>query len=226
MGERTTDVKQTRRYDSTGRKERAAAAHAALLDAARDVFLTEGYATTTVDEIARRGGMSAATVYKSYGGKPGVVRALVHVALRGAGPVPAEERSDALQRQFTDPRRLVEAWSRLSMEVAPRVAPLVLLLKEVAATDAAAGALLDELEQSRLERMGHNARTLADAGHLDVGMTWEDARDVMWVHTSAELYDLLVRRRGWSLERYGDYIARSMEALLLRPSGGKGHAAP
>jgi AcrR family transcriptional regulator len=215
MEARRTGVKQKRSYDSSRRQERAAAAHAAMLDSAREIFLAQGYAATTVEEIAGRGGLSAGTVYKSYGGKPGVVRALVQLALEGAGSIPAEQRSDLLQRELSDPRQLIDAWSRLSIEVAPRVAPIMLLLKEVAATDSTASELLDEIEQARLDRMGHNAQTLASGGHLRAGVTWEEARDVLWIHTSAELFDLLVHRRRWTLEQYAEFIARSMTALLL-----------
>ena len=79
-----------------------------------------------------------ATIYKTYGGKPGLVRALCERALGGVGPVPAEQRSDALQAGETDPRKVIEGWGRLTTEVAPRIAPLLLLLRDAADGDPAA----------------------------------------------------------------------------------------
>jgi AcrR family transcriptional regulator len=209
------DVKRKRGYDASGRRERAEQARTALLDAALARFLAEGYAATTVNAIAHDAGVSAATIFKTFGGKPGLVRALVQRALEGAGPVPAEQRSDALQRDVSDPRALIDAWGRLTAEVSPRGSPILLLLKESAATDPAAVQLLAELDEQRLRRMGRNARTLADGGHLRPDVRWRDARDLLWLHTAPELYDLLVCQRGWSVRRYADYIGSSLKAALL-----------
>lgn len=38
--------------------------------------------------------------------------------------------------------------------------------------------------------------------------------DVLWTHSSAELYELLVRR-GWTPERYGRFVADAMIAAIL-----------
>ena len=37
----------------------------------------------------------------------------------------------------------------------------------------------------------------------------------MWAYSSADLYELLVIRRGWPLEQYGAFIADAMIAALL-----------
>jgi AcrR family transcriptional regulator len=58
---------------------------------------------TTVKAIAQAAGVSAATIYKTYGGKAGLVRALCQHALEREGPIPAEERSNAL-RELEDGR--------------------------------------------------------------------------------------------------------------------------
>src|SRR5690349_3168937 len=112
-------VKATRSYDSSGRRERARQQHGAALDAAQSLFLENGYVATTVESIALAAGVSAATIYKTYGGKAGLARGLCARALEGAGPVPAETRSNAL-RSGADPRQVMEGWGRLTAEVAPR----------------------------------------------------------------------------------------------------------
>lgn len=80
------------------------------------------------------------------------------------------------------------------------------------------GGLLEETDRSGLERMEHNARQLQDKGVLREGVTLEEARDVLWLYSSAELYELLVLRRGWSLGRYAEFAAEGMMAALL-PAG-------
>ena len=208
------NAKAGRTYDSTGRRARARQQHAAALDTAHALFLEQGYTATTVESIALAAGVSAATIYKSYGGKAGLVRELCRRALEGAGRVPAEERSNAL-RADVDPRRLIEGWGRLREEVSPRISPLLLLLRTAADADPDAAALHEELDQARLDRMADNARFLARAGHLRAGVTARDARDVLWLSSAPELYDLLVTRRGWSVAKYSRFATDTIITALL-----------
>ena len=92
-----------RTYDSAWRQAQARQTREALLDAARHRFLAEGFAGTTVAVIAADVGVSVDTIYKAFGGKPGLVRAICAHALAGEGAVPAETRSDALHGSETDP---------------------------------------------------------------------------------------------------------------------------
>jgi AcrR family transcriptional regulator len=208
-------VKPRRAYDASARRERARLSHEALLDAALARFLHQGYAATTIESIALDVGVSDATIYKSYGGKPGLVRALCERALAGAGPTPAEERSDALKQREPDARKVIEGWGRLTAEVAPRVAPILLLLRDAAGADAVAADLYEELDDNRLARMTDNARALVDGGHLRAGLRLRDVRDVLWLYSSPELFDLLVRRRRWAVRRYSEFLAAAMIDALL-----------
>jgi AcrR family transcriptional regulator len=183
---------------------------------ARRRFLADGYASTSVESIAEEAGVSPATIYKSYGGKRGLARAVCEDALGGAGPSAAEERSNAL-RSLADPHQLIAGWGELTAEVAPRIAPLLLVLRDAAGTDREAAALYDELDRARLGRMADNAGHLARGGHLRDGVTAREARDVLWMCSSPELYDLLVRRRRWSAARFGRFVAEAMTGVLLRP---------
>ncbi|MEY2438365.1 MAG: hypothetical protein QOF97_3201 [Acidimicrobiaceae bacterium] len=211
----TAPVKRRRPYDGSRRQEQARRARSALLDAALTRFLDQGYTATTVESIATAAGVSAATIYKTYGGKPGLVRALCEQALGGAGPVPAEQRSDALKQSEPDPRAVIEGWGLLTAEVAPRVAPILLLLRDAADGDPVAAALHEEVDHNRLTRMAHNASHLAKGGRLRLGVTRTDARDVLWLYSSPELFDLLVRRRGWSVRKYSRFVTDAMIAALL-----------
>jgi AcrR family transcriptional regulator len=212
------DVKGKRRYDSRQRDVRARATRRAVVAAARAQFLSNGYAATTVASIASSAGVSVETVYKSFGGKPGLVSAVADAGLAGAGPVPAELRSDELQRVETDPRAIIRGWGTLAAEVAPRVCPTLLLLRD-ASSDPEVAHVRGRLDSARLERMTHNARGLADAGHLRDDVSVGHAAEVMWTYSSPELYELLVVVRGWPVERYGTFIADAMVAALLPDAG-------
>ena len=211
----STNVNGRRSYDASGRRDRATRSREAVMDAGLARFLAVGYASSTLDSIAGDAAVSVATIHKTFGGKPGLVRALAERALRGTGPVPAERRSDALQSPDADPREVIRAWGRLTAEVSPRVAPILLVLADAAGADDAAAALFEELDAERLRRMSHNARFLSRNGHLRAGLRHSDAADVLWFYTAPHVYDLLVRRRGWSVDRYSRFVSDSIAAALL-----------
>ena len=211
----TIPVNNVRAYDASKRRARAARTRTAVLDAALARFLADGYAATTIESIAAAAQVSVATIYKSYGGKTGIVRALCERALAGEGPVPAEQRSDQLQSTELDPRRIIEGWSRFMVEVAPRVAPVLLLLRDAAGTDSEAAVLAAELDNNRLDRMAHNARSLLSTGRLRPGLSEHDVRDILWLYSSPELFELLVRRRHWTPQQLARFATDAMANALL-----------
>lgn len=186
------------------------------MEAARELFLADGYAGTTMAAIAAAADVSVETIYKAFGGKPGLVRTIVEKGLEGAGPIPAEQRSDEMQAREQDPHRILRNWGTLVTEVAPRTAPILLLVRDAAATDPEIASLLEEVDRTRLARMERNARTLHERGDLRPDVALEQARDVLWAYSSPELYELLVVRRGWPMPRYGQFVAAGMIAALLR----------
>ena len=217
MEQKRPAVNPRRRYDSSGRRERARQTRDQIIGAARDLFLTDGYTATTVTAIAAAAHVSVETIYKSFGGKPGLVRAIVDQGLAGEGPVPAEQRSDHIRDTEPDPRRILTAWGAFVTELAPRTAPILALARDAAASDPEVAVLLEEISAARHERMTLNARGLADAGHLRPGITISQAADILWAYSSPELYDLLARQRGWTAEHYGRFVGQALIAALLPP---------
>lgn len=206
------DVK--RRYDSTGRRARAEQVRERVLDTARDMLLRQGYAATTIPDLARACEVSAESVYKRFPGKPALVRAVVTRALEGVGPVAAETRSDELPAD--DLLGLLRGWAQLAAEVAPRVAPVLLLVHDASAHDRELVSLDTELDERRRTRMIDNAQRLAAAGHLPDHLTVRQAADVLWTYSSPQVYRLLVERSGWTLQQYAGFIADGLAAQLLR----------
>jgi AcrR family transcriptional regulator len=217
MESRPQPVKGKRAYDARLRRDNALRNRDRIVDIALRRFTDDGYAATTVASIATEAGVSADTIYKSFGGKPGLVRAIRARALRGAGEVPAEDRSDRLHTGELSGREIIEAWGRLTAEVAPRVAPVLLLVRAAAATDREVEELVAEMDADRLRRMHENAIRLRDGGHLRAGITVAKAADILWTYSAPELYELVVLRRGWSAARYGRFAAEAMIAALLPP---------
>ena len=220
------NVKSTRRYQSPVRKDQARRTRETILRAAQGQFLNAGYAATTIVAIADEAGVSVDTIYKTFGGKPGLVRAIYERGLKGRGSIPAYQRSEEIRMRESDPRTIMRKWGRLAAEVGTEVTPIQLLIRSAAGTDPDAAALLKEISDHRLKRMRDVARFLSDRGYLRDGVSVAHAADIMWTCTSAELYELFVLRRGWSLRRFGEFIANFMiSALLPEPSNDPGRSS-
>ena len=96
-------VKPRRRYDSRGRQEQAGRSRWAMLEAARRLFLDHGHAATTMPAVAAAAGVSVQSVYKAFGNKPALLKAVFDVAIAGDDePVPVLQR-EALGRVRDEP---------------------------------------------------------------------------------------------------------------------------
>src|ERR671931_2109527 len=76
-------VNPKRAYNSSRRREQAAATRREILEAAQHLFERDGYAATTMAAIAAESGVALKTVYVAFETKAGVLRALWHLLLRG-----------------------------------------------------------------------------------------------------------------------------------------------
>jgi AcrR family transcriptional regulator len=208
--------KGRRRYDATERKARAARRRDDVLTRARELFLAQGYAATTIAMIAREAEVSAETIYKTFGGKAGIVTAIYERSLFGSAPTAAEIRSDAAQRAASDARALFVQFGEFSAEIAPLTAPMMRLIRDAAAGgDTEMTKLLRDTERMRYERMRHNAETLKRRGFLRAGLDASYAADVMWTYTADDVFSNLVVARTWSLPAYARFISDSLCAALL-----------
>ena len=212
------NVKPKRRYDSTGRQAQARRNRQAILDAAQRQFLEGGYAATTIAAVAAEAGVSVETVYKAFGGKPGLVRAIYDRGLVGPEPVPAYRRADEMRERETDPRAIMRTWGTIASEVSSVVSPIERLVRAAAASDHDMAALLQAHNDLRERRARPHARFLKERGYLREGVSVAQATDILWTCTSDELYDLLVTQRGWSPPRFARFLADFMINALLPPA--------
>jgi AcrR family transcriptional regulator len=70
-----------RPYDADSRRESAARNRAAVLAACRELLCRDGYHRMTVRSVAEHAGVPPETIYKAFGGKPGLMKALWDVTL-------------------------------------------------------------------------------------------------------------------------------------------------
>src|SRR5690606_34295674 len=133
-----------------------------------------------------------------------------------------DEAIPMLQREFVarnraepDPVRKLEAYGEHVGALAPRISPILLVVRDAAVSDGDARAVWEQVQAERLIGMTAFATHLDEEGHLRADVARDEARDVLWTHNAVELWDLLVRQRGWTDERFGRWVGRQLVAALL-----------
>ncbi len=212
-------VKGSRRYDASRRQAAAAATRRAILEAARELFLTRGYASTTMPEIASRAGVALDTVYAAAGRKPAIFRELIETAISGQDQaVPSEERDyvQAIQAE-PDAARKLEIYAAALTRIQVRLAPLLAVVQAAAHADPELAGLWRAIGERRAERMTSLAGVLEATGRLAVPAA--QAADFIWATNSSEFFLLLTRDRGWSEGLFESWLARTWKEVLLAPPG-------
>ena len=192
-------------------------ARAAVVEAARGLFLERGYGATTVEAISDRAGVPPATVYRLFSSKVGILKALLDVSIVGDDedvPMQARPEVRALLAS-SEPREQLAGFVRIAADVNGRVAPLYLVLVSAAGADGDAAALLEELTGQRQQGQRAIARALARAQVLQAGMKERDAADVIHALLSPEVYRLLVLDRRWGRGRYEAWLTATLVDQLL-----------
>jgi AcrR family transcriptional regulator len=215
----TSDVKTPRRYDSRRRQEQAAQTRRDLLAGAGALFRQRGYAASSIPLIAAEVGVAVETIYRNFGSKAGLFKAVVEAAVAGGSEradVPVEQRP-AIRAliEEPDPRRQVAMYAATQPGIHRRSGPLLRALRGAAATDPELAQLWEQIEASRLVGQGRFVGMLAGRGVLRDGLSVEDGCDVAWALCSLAVHDLLVEERRWSSERYRDWLTDTLTRELL-----------
>ena len=209
-------VEPRRSYDSSARREQAHRRRAAILDACREALVRDGYAGFTIRSVAADAGVSAETIYKQFGGKRSLVKAMYDVTLAGDdAPLPMAERPEvrALLAE-PDPLAKIAAYARIARGVSERLGAVTAALSTGGSEAAAISA---ETDRERLIGVTAFVGHLAAGGHLPAGLDPGAAAEEAWVLTAPETYRLCAAGRGWSPVRYEDWLCRMLTAALLRP---------
>ena len=206
-----------RSVDGKRGQARTRLARAAVVDAARTLFLERGYGATTIEAISALSDVPSATVYRLFSSKRGILKALLDVSIVGddeAAPLADRPHVRSLFAD-PDPKNQLAGFVGITAQVNSRTAPIYRILVSAASSDPDAAALLDELTRQRQEGQGLIARSLARAGALRPELRQRDAADIIHALMSPEVYRMLVIDRGWPSERYQRWLTGILNDQLL-----------
>lgn len=212
------EVNARRPYSSPLRERQASTTRRAVLNAARELFIAQGYGATTVEQIAQRAGVSKPTVFSAVGSKQMVLRAVRDTAIAGDdAPVPVARRPATDQiRAEPDQRRAVELLAQHLTGVASRYAQINEVLHAAAdGGEEDLRELWETEEDQRLTGARFWVEVLTGKGPLRPGLDTGSAVDVMWLLMSPDQYYRLVHRRRWTSRQYQEWLAASITRLLF-----------
>jgi AcrR family transcriptional regulator len=200
------------------RTEQARATRRRIIECARELFLQQGYAAATLDQIAARAGVAVQTVYFHFGNKRTVLKEVMDVlAVGDDAPVPLLERPWVQQvRDEPDARRALGVWLRNGRLIFGRVAPMLSIVRDAAGADPE---MAEQWRSNQHERyLAHRtlAEILAAKKALRPGLTVQNAADIIFTLLSPEVYLLLTVERGWSPAQWQRWLTDTIAQAVLR----------
>lgn len=202
--------KSTRQYHSDLRRQAAGETRDAVLGAARKLFVRHGIDRVTIAQIARTADVAASTVYAIYKSKEGILRELMRAALFG-------ERFQTVQSMLQgvdDPVRLIALSAHIARAIYEGERVELGLMRGASAFSPALRKLEQEFEKVRFEMQEERVKRLFEQRRQKKGLTFEDARRILWMYTSRDVYRMLVQEAGWSPDRYQQWLSETLVASL------------
>ena len=211
-----TEVK--RPYDASRRREQARARRLAVVLAARELFERDGFRPTTIAAIAAHAGVSAESVYKGFGTKAALAKAVFDLVIAGDDePVPVAERP-AMQavRDEPDVCRKIAMFAEGLAQRQARSARVQILIRDGRHVDDSLAPVWAKLADEAVVGMTMLAGHFVASGQLRAGVDVDEVRDVLWNYLAIDTYERLVLTRGWPLDRYSQWLSRTIIAAICR----------
>lgn len=213
------DVKHgSRPYDNRNRQRQAQRTRRRVVDAARVLFVRDGYAPTTIQALADEAGVAVQTVYAAFGSKLEVLKRLFDASIVGVDEnVRMVDRPEWRAWEVeTDVTRLFRAFVRMNRQVCERTADIVGVIEAASGSHPEIESMWEHAEAARYEDQRRIVDRLADLRLLRTGLSPRQAADIVWTLAGPAPYTALVRRRGWSAVEYEVWLAEQLRCALLR----------
>jgi AcrR family transcriptional regulator len=202
----------TSRYRSPRREDAAAATRKAILGHARELFLTRGYAATTVPEIARAARVATQTVYASAGGKAAMFAELLEPAINDLTAADAMTAA----RQAGDPEHVLALCATAARSGQERYWDIMHGLIRRPPEDELAQQAVANVTAKCLEALAVIAQRLDDLGALKPGISPGLGTDILWFYFGPSAWASLVGDRGWTFDQAAQWLLQSARRDLLQ----------
>ena len=212
---------QKREYDSSRRQAQANETRRHILEAARKLFMERGYAGATAEAIAAEAGVSTQTIYAIFKNKKRMLVSLMNVSpTTGVEDFTPMRERPAVQAvaQEHNQRRQLQMFAEVVANNLDQFAVISEIMTDAAKIEPDFDRILQKLNKQRLEHMTLAVQQIASNGPFRKDIDEAEARDIVWTLTSSEVFLLLTRDRGWSKEKYAQWLADILIRDLLPDS--------
>jgi len=214
--EHTTESDEKKRpYHSRVRQRQAEETRQRILEAARSLFESQGYAATTLEAIAELAEVSPKTLGAVFGSKRALLAEVINPE---AFSTPVKLLIEEL-RATEDPSRQLSLVAQITRQAYEPMASSLELLRTAGAVAPELADVARQIEARRRQNQARLITSLSEQGALRPGLSFEEATDVLWALTSYDLYRMLVVERGWKPVRYETWLAQLLIRHLLQPGG-------
>ena len=213
----TEQPEPRRKYQSRLRQQQAADTRGAIVAAARQLFVANGWQGTTIAAVARAAGVSAESVYAVFGSKSALLLGVVQSAVRRSDPATplVEQEGPRAVAAARDQAEMLTLFARDIVRVLSAVADIVAVLRVAAEADPEVAKVYDAIHAGRRENLALVAKALAGKGPLRDGMSEAAALAQIWRLASPELFLMLTRIEGLTPEQYAAWLEHTLGQLLL-----------
>ena len=187
--------------------------------AASELFVADGYGSTTINAIALRAGVAVQTVYVSFGSKRAILAAALDQAIAGDDREVAVNDRDWMHDVFNAPTasERLTAYAGALRRILDHAGDMFAVVAAAASIDPDVVELAETTEARRLTGARSVVEAAVAVGPLRDGLTADEAVDVLSMINSPATFHHLVRRRGWSLDRYQAWVGEALHRELLPP---------
>jgi AcrR family transcriptional regulator len=198
---------------ATRRQRQAEQTRLEIIEAGRRLFASQGYARTSVAEIAGAAGVSVQTIYDSLGSKAAIVRHLNDLIDAEGGVAELASRIPTA----TDGAALLDIVISISHNINERCDDIVATVYSSAPLEPELAAVRDE--SRRRHRQGVRGLTgrVAEIGALRDDLAVDEAADIIAAMTDPQVARTFVTAYGWTWSRWHAWVLAALTTMVLRP---------
>jgi AcrR family transcriptional regulator len=202
----------------TRRAQQARATRRRIIDQAAKLFIEQGYAATTLNQISTAAGVAVQTVYFHFRNKATVLKEVVDVAAVGDDePVPVMDRPWVRRvRKEPDGRRALAIYLRNARAIFERIAPIMKTVRDAAGSDPEMAAQWQTNRKQTYTAQRTVVQWLGDKHALRPELTVDRATDIVSCLVSIEVYQLFTAERGWTPAQWERWIKDTLTAAICR----------
>jgi TetR/AcrR family transcriptional regulator of autoinduction and epiphytic fitness len=203
---------------TTTRADRARQTRHRMLDRARELFVTQGYAATTMERIADEAGVAVQTLYYTFRTKGQLLREVIEVTAAGERDAAPVAQRAWTQEMLTAPsaQRVLALGVEHGTDIFERAAPLWPAVAAAAAADPDVEGYWRGVSDNRRAGQARMVARLTELGALRHGLDPDHATDLVVVLFGHDVFHGLVSEAGWNVAAYKAWLFTTLVQQLLQ----------